>query len=92
MSKLFYYRKIFHLFGSVVAFGYLLIPEKFLYLKILIAFLIPFLLMDIIRLTFPRMNELFFRIFAPLTAEKDAHQLNGSTYYLISSSLAVLLF
>jgi dolichol kinase len=92
MTKLFYYRKIFHLFGSIVAVGYLIIPEKTLYLKILVGVLIPFLLVDIIRLTIPSMNKLFFRIFSRITAEKDTYQLNGSTYYLISSILAILLF
>lgn len=87
----FYYRKLFHLSGSIVAIGYLIIPERSLYLLILLPFLLAFLLVDILRLTSPRLNEIFFHLFSPLTAEKDIHQLNGSTYYLISSSLAILL-
>lgn len=88
----FYYRKFFHLSGSIVALGYLFIPQKSLYLVILLPFLLLFLLVDIIRLTNSKINQRFMILLAPLVAEKDAHQLNGSTYYLISSILAILLF
>jgi len=88
----FYYRKFFHLSGSIVALGYLFIPQKGLYLVILLPFLLLFLIVDILRLNSPRINEHFFHLFSPLIAPKDSHQLNGSTYYLISSFLSILLF
>jgi dolichol kinase len=50
------------------------------------------LLADVVRLTQPRANELFFRVFGPLASPREARGLASSTWYTLGVALAVALF
>jgi dolichol kinase len=85
-------RKLIHLSTLVIPLGYALTSEQ-----LVLAFLIPLALgllgLDILR-RYHRGLESFFRrnFYGRVLREREEHALMGSTYFLLSSMLIILLF
>jgi len=88
------FRKLFHLFsGSGIALFYLFcIDKKETALYCLMPLLLFFVVMDLLRLTKPGINDWIFKYFHTLIREEEQRRPCGSTYYMIGSFLSVLFF
>jgi dolichol kinase len=85
-------RKIVHLTTLVIPIGYTLTSEK-----IVILFLVPFflalLLVDLLRHFHPGMASLFRKyFFGRVLREEEKPTFMGSTYFIFSTILTILLF
>ena len=86
-------RKLWHLFGGIIPLIYLFIlRERGTVLFFLAPILLGFLLFDILRLKNAELNERIFNYLSTIILEKDRNQLSGSTYFLLSSFITILLF
>lgn len=59
---------------------------------VLAAILAGTLLIDLIRLFDPKLNTLFFKVFAPLASPREERKIASSTWYALSALLVLLLF
>jgi dolichol kinase len=84
-------RKLWHLCGLVIPFGYFY-TDKNSMLLILLPFTILALCVDILRLKFPGLNLLFIRYLGFLLKGQEKSQLNATTFFLTGALLSILLF
>jgi dolichol kinase len=85
-------RKIVHLLGLAIPIGYSL-ASKETALTVILCFFLAFLSVDLLRLFHRGTAFLFERfIYAKVMREREKSTFMGSTYYLFSSLLTVLLF
>ena len=85
-------RKIVHLATLIIPFGYIMTSEK-----IVLTFLVPFFLcylsVDLIRHLHPGLAALFRKyFFGRVLREEEKPTFMGSTYFLFSTILTILLF
>ncbi len=85
-------RKIIHLATLVIPLGYALSSEETV-LLVLLPFFLCYLMIDLLRHFHPGMASLFGKyFFGRVLREEEKRNLMGSTYFLFSSLLAILLF
>jgi dolichol kinase len=85
-------RKIVHLATLVVPLGYILTSEETV-LFFLVPFFICFLLVDLLRHFLPGLASLFRKyFFGRVLREEEGETFMGSTYFLFSTILTILLF
>jgi len=85
-------RKIVHLSTLVIPIGYVLTSQKTV-LLVMVPLFLGLLAVDLLRHIHPGMASLFKRFFfGKVLREKEKPSLMGSTYFLFSSLLAILLF
>ena len=85
-------RRLFHLVGCLVLAILALVISRDLFLWLLLSLATAFLLVDVIRLTWPVVNRLFVQLFSCLMRQQETTGLNASTYVLVGSLLTLLLF
>ena len=85
-------RRLFHIFGGLCLpiVGWLL-PRN-IFLPSLFTITIIFLVFEVLRLRSQQVNRWFSAHFQALLRETEASRFTGSTYLLIASSIAFLLF
>lgn len=87
------WRLVFHSLGGIIPILYYFLDIKRTNALIILApFLLAFLIFDIVRLRNPRLNAKFTDTFSPFLHEYEKKQFNASTYFLISSFVAILVF
>lgn len=87
------WRIVFHSLGGVIPILYYFLDiTRIDVLTILAPFLVAFLIFDIVRLRNPQLNTKFTDTFSPFLHEYEKKQFNASTYFLISSFVAILVF
>ncbi len=85
-------RKIVHLATLIIPFGYLLTSKETV-LTFLIPLTLGLLAVDLLRRIHPGMASLFQKYFiGRVLREKESRTLMGSTYFLLSSLLVILIF
>jgi len=85
-------RKIVHLATLVIPFGYAVTSEKTV-LFFLLPFFLCYLFIDLLRHYHSGMASLFQKyFFGRVLREEEKQNLMGSTYFLFSSLLTILLF
>ena len=85
-------RKLVHLISLSIPIGYAL-TSRATALSVLIPLSLAFLLVDVLRHVHPGTASLFRRYFFGIVLrEKEENTLMGSTYFLLSSTLVILLF
>ena len=85
-------RKIVHLATLVIPVGYALTSEETV-LVFLIPFFLCFLLVDLLRHFLPDLASLFRKyFFGKVLREEEGETFMGSTYFLFSTILTILLF
>ena len=85
-------RKVVHLCTLVIPLGYALTARETV-LLFLIPFFLCFLFVDLLRHFHPGMASLFQKyFFSRVLREEEKRNLMGSTYFLFSSILTLLLF
>ncbi len=85
-------RKLVHLSTLVIPFGYALTSKETV-LTFLLPFFLIYLAVDLLRHFHPGMTSLFVKYFyGRVLREKERSRLMGSTYFLFSSLLVILLF
>jgi glycerol-3-phosphate acyltransferase PlsY len=83
-------RRLWHIFGGLsLPIAGLLAPQD-IFLPVLVSITIAALILDIVRLRFPRVNRHFMSIFRVLLRDKEVSTLNGSTYFLIAASIVFI--
>lgn len=85
-------RKIWHFGGvlTIVAIYRSLPRESALVTALVATFL--FVSLDILRHSFPKLNEVLFTVFRPFMREHERHRPAGTSYLLIGMTLIVFLF
>ena len=92
ISKVEISRKIVHLATLSIPIGYAILPEKTVVVIVLFLFL-GFLSVDLLRHYHSGMASLFRKYFlGTVLREEERATLMGSTYFLFSSLLTILLF
>ncbi len=85
-------RKIVHLSTLIIPFGYVLTSKETV-VRFLLPFFLCYLLVDLLRHFHSGTASLFQKyFFGRVLREKEKRNLMGSTYFLFSSLLTVLLF
>ena len=85
-------RGLFHIFGGLfIPVAALFLPRTFLVIS-LCAVTFIFLAFEFVRFRAPGINRWFFSFFKPLLREKEASRLTGTSYILIASLIAFLVF
>ncbi|MGQ9645927.1 MAG: diacylglycerol/polyprenol kinase family protein [Thermodesulfobacteriota bacterium] len=85
-------RKIVHLATLVIPLGYALTPKETI-LVFLVPFFICFLSVDLLRHFIPALASLFRKyFFGRVLREEEEKRFMGSTYFLFSTILTLLLF
>jgi dolichol kinase len=85
-------RKIVHLVSLAIPIGYAL-TSKETALRVLIPLSLAFLAVDLLRRTIPWLGSLFEKYFiGTVLRQSEKNRLMGSTYFLLSSVLVILLF
>lgn len=85
-------RRLFHASSCLVfPVAALLLPRD-IFLTILISVTAAFLIFELTRLRFPSVNAWFLRHFRILLREKETTKFTGSSYLLIASVIAFLVF
>lgn len=86
------WRRLWHLVGgSLAPIGAFFISEKTLLIT-LSAVTFAFLVLELIRFLFPKVNDRFFRLFQRVLKKEERSRPIGSSYLLVASVLAFLLF
>jgi dolichol kinase len=88
------WRRVFHATNGtlvVLALTVLGIPVSaaIVFLGVVLVLLLA---LDVLRLLDPEVNLMFFRTFAPLASPRESSNIASSTWYALSSLLALLLF
>ncbi len=85
-------RKAFHLLAGIVApLGAMVVSRGILLWGLGIAVFLA-LLVEAARFVFPQCNQLFVRLGAPIIRQHERRQIAGSTYVIISTFVAFLVF
>jgi dolichol kinase len=85
-------RKIVHLATLIIPIGYACTSEETV-LLFLVPFFLCYLTVDLLRHLYSGMASLFQKyFFRRVLREEEKHRLMGSTYFLFSSILTILLF
>lgn len=85
-------RGLFHLFGGLsVPVAALFLPRTVLLISLGVVTFI-FLAFEFFRFRVPGMNRWFLSFFTPLLREEEASRLTGSSYMLVASLIAFLVF
>jgi len=85
-------RELFHIFGGLsIPVAALFLPRVVLLISLGVVTFI-FLTFELLRFRAPEMNRWFFWFFKPLLREKEVSRLTGSSYMLIASLVAFLVF
>jgi len=83
-------RRLWHIFGGLsLPVAGLLAPQD-IFLPALIAITIAALILDIVRLRSPQVNQRFVATFRALLRESEVSMLTGSTYFLIAASIVFI--
>jgi len=83
-------RRLWHIFGGLsLPVAGLLAPQD-IFLPALVSITIAVLILDIVRLRFPRVNQRFVISFQALLREREFSTLTGSTYFLIAASIVFI--
>jgi dolichol kinase len=86
-------RRLFHgTLGVLFAGAIHLAPSREVALVVLLALLAGQLALDIVRLTFTRVNVLFFWLLRPFVTPREHHKVASSTWYVLGIALVVGLF
>lgn len=84
-------RRLWHIFGGLsLPIAGLLAPHH-IFLAALVSITIAAVIMDIVRLRSPRVNQWFVISFRTLLREREISRLNGGTYFLIAASIVFIL-
>lgn len=84
-------RRLWHIGGGLsIPIAGLFTPEN-IFLPTLISLTIAFLIFEVVRLKFPRVNRRFLACFHALLRESEASSLTGSAYFLIAASIVFIL-
>lgn len=84
-------RRLWHIFGGLsLAIAGLLVPEN-IFLPALISATVAFLILELTRLKFPRVNRRFLAWFHPLLREKEASTLTGTAYFSMAAVIVFML-
>lgn len=85
-------RRLFHILGGLaIPIAGLLVPHD-IFLPALIAITAGFFIFELVRLKSPAANRPFLTAFRPLLREEETSRPTGSSYLLIASVIAFLLF
>jgi dolichol kinase len=85
-------RKIVHMATLAIPVGYILLSKETV-LNFLVTFFFCYLIVDILRHFHPGVASLFEKYFyGRVLREKEKYKLMGSTYFLFSTILTILLF
>jgi dolichol kinase len=89
-----WWRKVFHAFNAVAVAAVIAVWDLSRGVSVLAlsAALFTALAVDAVRLTNPRVNELFFRAFGKLVSPREAQGVASSTWYVVGMLLVVALF
>jgi glycerol-3-phosphate acyltransferase PlsY len=85
-------RGLFHIFGGLCIPIVALFLPRMVFIILLCVVTFIFLAFEIIRLRAPRINTWFLSFFKPLLRRKEASRLTGTSYMLIASLIAFLVF
>lgn len=85
------WRRLFHAMnGTLIAAALVWLPiSRTTELLVLSLVVVGAFLLDWVRLTQPRANELFFRLFRPLASPREAQGIASSSWYLLGITTAV---
>ena len=88
------WRKVFHAFNAVVAWGFVasVDPPRWVLITLSGALVAVLLVADLVRLRSSQLNELFFRAFVLLASPREARGIASSTWYAIGIFAAFALF
>jgi dolichol kinase len=88
------WRRVFHVFnGTVLVLALLLLPiPDSVVFAVLGTLLVTLVFLDVVRLTRPAVNRVFFKAFGLLASPREARKVASSTWYLLAVFLALLLF
>jgi dolichol kinase len=88
------WRRVFHAFnGTILVLALLLLPiPDSVVFSALGALLAALAFLDVVRLTRPAVNRVFFKAFGLLASPREAKKVASSTWYLVGVLLALLLF
>jgi len=85
-------RGLFHIIGGLfIPIVALFLPRMVLIISLCVVTFI-FLAFELIRFKAPAINRWFFAFFKPLLRETEASRLTGTSYMLIASLIAFLVF
>lgn len=88
------WRRVFHMFNGTILVLVLLwlpIPDLVVF-SALGAIVVALFFLDLVRLTRPEVNRLFFKTFIVLASPREAKKVASSTWYALGALLALLLF
>lgn len=85
-------RKLFHLTGLAIPFGYYLVGDKSTALIIMIIVNVIYFGIEILRKIDPRFEKLFLLNFSHIMRPEERKTITATGYYLISSILTIALF
>jgi dolichol kinase len=88
------WRRVFHASnGTILVLALLLLPiPDSVVFSALGALLAALAFLDVVRLTRPAVNRVFFKAFSLLASPREAKKVASSTWYLVGVFLALLLF
>ena len=85
-------RRLWHIFGGLsLPIAGLLAPQQ-IFLPTLISITVALLIIETIRLRFPRVNRCFMACFHTLLREGESSALTASTYLLVAASIVFILY
>jgi dolichol kinase len=89
-----WWRKAFHAFNAVFIASVieLLEPSRGIAVAGLSALVLTAFMLDALRFSNPRTNELFFRAFGKLASPREARRIASSTWYMVGILAVVALF
>ncbi len=85
-------RRVFHMCGGLIIPVVGLLARYDIFLVTLIIVTVVAIVIDLVRLKSGALNQFFIRFARPLLRPKEVIRVNGSTYLLIASTIAFLLF
>ena len=85
-------RRIFHICSGLVVPIAGLLARYDIFVVVLIIVTALAVIIDLLRLKLVKLNLLFIHFARPLMRRGEMHRINGSTYFLIASTIAFLVF
>jgi len=84
-----FWRKVYRMFGLVFVFAYLFIDRNSL-VKILLAVVALLAFLEFLRFKYPKITKEYIKL--PIAKEKERRNISGTTFFMVSVFLSVLLF